>query len=211
MEILLLSDDLSLKKSLEYTLIPLSVTIKLEEISFDKNLIHSLVSKSYICIILSIPVFNTKYFQLFETITQSACSPTIIHTNGTGSHDIYSNILATICLTFPLSKTLKEIDLIAKNNEEVLIGKDIIFNESQRYIKLNNKIEFLSNIEYQLLKLLYSKRGMFVEVEVILNMLNFSSPTNLYVHIKNLREKLERNPSEPKVLINHRGFGYKIV
>jgi DNA-binding response OmpR family regulator len=68
--------------------------------------------------------------------------------------------------------------------------------------------------EYELLRCLLINSGRVVTHDTLLNFAwgsNFDGDTEmLKVHIRHLREKVERNPSAPEYVLTVRGVGYKL-
>ena len=68
--------------------------------------------------------------------------------------------------------------------------------------------------EYELLRCLLINAGKVVSHDTLLNFAwgsNFDGDTEmLKVHIRHLREKVERNPSAPEYVLTVRGVGYKL-
>ncbi|MBV8084964.1 MAG: response regulator transcription factor [Chloroflexi bacterium] len=68
--------------------------------------------------------------------------------------------------------------------------------------------------EYELLRCLIINAGKVVSHDTLLNFAwgsNFDGDTEmLKVHIRHLREKVERNPSAPEYVLTVRGVGYKL-
>lgn len=80
----------------------------------------------------------------------------------------------------------------------------------------NNKGETtLTAKEYALLDKLYSNKGNIVTIDALcmaaLDDNVFGYENTLMVHIRRLREKIEKDPSHPKFLITVRGLGYKLI
>lgn len=78
----------------------------------------------------------------------------------------------------------------------------------------NGRLLNLTAAEYHLLCLLVRNAGQTVLRNTILDALwdgngNFVDDNTLSVYIRRLREKIEKDPSEPKYLLTVRGFGYK--
>lgn len=72
----------------------------------------------------------------------------------------------------------------------------------------------LSALEYRLLLTLLNNRGMVLTREKLLGEIwdaagDFVSDNTLTVYIKRLREKLEDDPQNPKLILTVRGLGYK--
>ncbi len=72
----------------------------------------------------------------------------------------------------------------------------------------------LTPLEGKLLHLLVRNRPRSVPVEQILRRLwplEEIHQDTLRVHVHRLRQKVERDPGEPRVLLTERGFGYRLV
>ena len=72
----------------------------------------------------------------------------------------------------------------------------------------------LTQAEFRLLCLLVRNAGRVVTREVILNELwdnagDFVDDNTLSVYVRRLREKVEKDPSQPKYLLTVRGYGYQ--
>ena len=81
-------------------------------------------------------------------------------------------------------------------------------------VTLDGRPVELTHAEYRLLCLLAENAGQTVTRAAILDALwdgsgCFVDDNTLSVYIRRLREKLERNPSEPQHLLTVRGFGYR--
>ena len=74
----------------------------------------------------------------------------------------------------------------------------------------------LSALEYKLLLLFLSNKGLVLSRDALLSALwdaggDYVTDNTLTVYIKRLREKLEDDPQEPRLIKTIRGLGYKAV
>ena len=79
----------------------------------------------------------------------------------------------------------------------------------------NNKDLFLSALEYRLLLVFINNRGIVLARERLLDSMwdvagAYVNDNTLTVYIKRLREKIEDDPAEPKIIQTVRGIGYKV-
>jgi len=79
----------------------------------------------------------------------------------------------------------------------------------------NNKDLFLSALEYRLLLAFINNRGIVLTRERLLDAMwdvagTYVNDNTLTVYIKRLREKIEDDPAEPKIIQTVRGIGYKV-
>ena len=74
---------------------------------------------------------------------------------------------------------------------------------------------FLSTLEYRLLLVFFQHRGMVMSRSMLLEEIwdiagEYVNDNTLTVYIKRLRDKIEDNPQEPKIIKTVRGLGYKM-
>lgn len=74
---------------------------------------------------------------------------------------------------------------------------------------------FLSALEYRLLLVFFQHRGMVMSRSMLLEDIwdiagEYVNDNTLTVYIKRLRDKIEDNPQEPKIIKTVRGLGYKM-
>jgi len=96
----------------------------------------------------------------------------------------------------------------------VKIG-DILINPLEGKVYKNEKEITLTSLEYRLLLILASHKGQILSRNQLLEQIwdlagDFVNDNTLTVYIKRLREKLEDNPQEPKIIKTVRGLGYKV-
>lgn len=80
---------------------------------------------------------------------------------------------------------------------------------------MDGKELFLSVLEYRLLLMLISSKGEILSRNALLERLwdsggEYVNDNTLTVYIKRLREKIEIDPQNPKVILTVRGLGYKV-
>lgn len=86
--------------------------------------------------------------------------------------------------------------------------------ERARVTKAGKEI-FLSALEYRLLLSLIAHKGMVISRDHLLEEIwdaagEFVNDNTLTVYIKRLREKIEENPQQPRLICTVRGLGYQI-
>ena len=71
----------------------------------------------------------------------------------------------------------------------------------------------LTATEFKLLKALFQEKGNAVSIEQLLQRVwgrdIFLTDRVVYTHVKNLREKIEDDPSDPRIVVGVRGVGYR--
>ena len=79
----------------------------------------------------------------------------------------------------------------------------------------NNKDIYLSALEYRLLLVFINNRGIVLTRNQLLDAIwdvagEYVNDNTLTVYIKRLREKIEDDPANPKIILTVRGLGYKV-
>ncbi|MCD8914907.1 MULTISPECIES: response regulator transcription factor [Staphylococcus] len=99
------------------------------------------------------------------------------------------------------------------DNEDVIIGSIKIRPEYFEVYK-NNELLELTPKEFELLLYLIERQGRVITREHMLNSVwnyEFTGDSRIVdVHISHLRDKLEENPKQPKLIKTVRGLGYKL-
>jgi two-component system alkaline phosphatase synthesis response regulator PhoP len=104
------------------------------------------------------------------------------------------------------------INTAEKASKEIKIGKFII--KAEKYeIYLNGQLLDLTLKEYELLETLLRNKDRVLKRDYLLQLLwDYADGVNtrvLDVHISKLREKIEKDPKDPRYIKTVRGVGYK--
>ena len=97
----------------------------------------------------------------------------------------------------------------------IVIGDLFIDTDSGRVSKGEKEI-VLSALEFRILQIFLENRGRILSREALLEDVwdiagNFVNDNTLSVYIKRLREKIEDDPQNPKIIMTVRGLGYRMV
>lgn len=100
-------------------------------------------------------------------------------------------------------------------NQNVLSCQDIKVDTVKGITTKQGKEVFLSALEYRLLLVFFQNRGMVLSRSMLLEEIwdiagEYVNDNTLTVYIKRLREKIEDNPQDPKIIRTVRGLGYKM-
>lgn len=116
---------------------------------------------------------------------------------------------------YSLSVLLAKVKVIIKRFEVIdttkVSSEAIYIDDSARKIFVEGQEVLLKNKEYNLFAYLYHNRNKVVpKEELFANIWGdmFFSDGTLNVHIRKIREKIERNPNEPKFIKTIWGIGY---
>ncbi len=98
--------------------------------------------------------------------------------------------------------------------EAVSVG-DIDIDPRSHTVKLKGEPVELTPIEFKLLNMLAVQAGHVFSADDLLSSVwgaeYVGQPQVVYVHIRALRTKLERNPNRPRRIMTVRGIGYKLI
>ncbi len=113
-----------------------------------------------------------------------------------------------------LSRISNVLRLTGNTGKIVKLGDVIVDTEKGTAFK-NNKDLFLSALEYKLLLVFINNRNVVLSRTQLLDAIwdvagDYVNDNTVTVYIKRLREKIEDNPAEPKIILTVRGLGYKV-
>lgn len=92
---------------------------------------------------------------------------------------------------------------------------DVTVDTEKGVVERDGSDLFLSALEYRLLLVLINNRGIVMSRSKLLEDIwdvtgDFVNDNTLTVYIKRLREKIETDPQDPRIIKTVRGIGYKI-
>ena len=91
---------------------------------------------------------------------------------------------------------------------------ELIIDKRRHVVTVSRKEVSLTPLEFSILELLASHRGQVFNVEKIYQSVwkedKYLSDNTIMVHIRNIREKIEDNPREPRYIKTVWGVGYKV-
>ena len=109
--------------------------------------------------------------------------------------------------------TRDEITQMSDLNNHLLNFKGLLIDEVQRVIIRENQEIDLTYTEFEILKLLAKHSGIVFSKEQIYDIVwkeSYSGDYNIVMsHIRNIREKIEDNPSKPVYIQTVWGVGYR--
>ena len=102
-----------------------------------------------------------------------------------------------------------------KNNSNIIKIKDITIDLNQAKVFKNNIDVMLTALEYKiLLTLALNPNVVFTREKILADIWDvneeYVNDNTLTVYIKRIREKIEDNPTAPRIIESVRGVGYKI-
>jgi DNA-binding response OmpR family regulator len=109
---------------------------------------------------------------------------------------------------------LRRVELMRNGDrsEEPLIEGDLRVDFAKRQVEIRGEPVRLTYVEFEILAVLARSPGRVFSRTMLLERLwgdaAYRDPRTIDVHIRHLREKLERDPKEPEFLFTVRGVGY---
>ncbi len=100
-----------------------------------------------------------------------------------------------------------------EQNQNVYTIRGLELNENTREVRVDGELVKMTPIEFKILSLLIRNPGRVFSADEIYERVWNESAINtdtVMVHVRNIREKIEYNPKEPKYLKVVWGVGYKI-
>jgi DNA-binding response OmpR family regulator len=102
---------------------------------------------------------------------------------------------------------------LSAQREEVIDGGDVRIDLPRRSVEVRGKSVQLTFVEFELLALLAANPGVVYSRRQLLERLrggaDYREPRTIDVHVRHLREKIERRPHEPELILTVRGAGYR--
>jgi DNA-binding response OmpR family regulator len=95
--------------------------------------------------------------------------------------------------------------------EEIQVN-GLVVDPSKRTVTLERRPVSLTYVEFEVLRTLVTHRGRVYSRQALLEAIwgaaAYREPRTIDVHIRHLREKLEADPADPRLILTVRGVGY---
>ena len=212
MKILLIEDNLSISKGLEYTFNELNYEIinktNLKEASM--YLIDNIPS----LIILDISLPDGNGFSFYENIIKNLNIKTIILTAKDDEDDIVKGLELGandyITKPFKTKELIARVNKVLHSDKVILKSKNITFDLNKMEVRKNNELVLLTSLELRILYLLFININKVVTrtylLEYIYNLTgNDVNDNTITVYLKRIREKLDED-----IIKTVKGIGYRI-
>jgi DNA-binding response OmpR family regulator len=101
---------------------------------------------------------------------------------------------------------------VATDGESISAG-GLRIDLARRTVEVQGRPVQLTYVEFELLRILAGQPGRVFSRRMLLEALwgaaDYREPRTIDVHVRHLREKLERDPAEPEHILTVRGVGYR--
>lgn len=146
-------------------------------------------------------------------LTANDLEPTIVQALDLGADDYITKPFKTRELISRINSVLRRS---YKNEYSNIINiQNISLNLNDACVYKNNEKIFLTALEYKILLIMFQHPNQIFTRESILAEIwdtseEYVNDNTLTVYIKRIREKIEEDPANPKLIITVRGLGYKV-
>jgi DNA-binding response OmpR family regulator len=100
-----------------------------------------------------------------------------------------------------------------RDDNEVIEVADVRIDVPRRTVEVRGAEAQLTFVEFELLRVLAAAPGRVFSRRQLLERLrggaDYREPRTIDVHVRHLREKIERDPHEPELILTVRGVGYR--
>jgi len=100
-----------------------------------------------------------------------------------------------------------------RDEDEVIEAGELRIAPPRRTVEVRGAEVRLTFVEFELLRVLASAPGRVFSRRQLLERLrggaDYREPRTIDVHVRHLREKIERDPHEPELILTVRGVGYR--
>jgi DNA-binding response OmpR family regulator len=131
-----------------------------------------------------------------------------------GADDYITKPFSVLELLARIKALLRRTDSSPETRETYRIG-NLEINFSKYLARKNDRPLKLSPREYEILKCLVTRQGEIVTRDELLKQVwgydSFPNTRTIDAHIVKLRQKIEDNPEDPKLIITIHGIGYKLL
>lgn len=177
-------------------------------------------------ILLDINLPDISGFDLFKKIkemrkvsiiflTANDLEVSIVRGLDMGADDYITKPFKARELTSRINAVLRRNNTDNYDNANIIKIGNVSIDINQAKVTKNDKQIFLTALEYKILLLLVLNPNIVFTREKILADIwdvaeEYVNDNTLTVYIKRIREKIEDDPSNPKIIMTIRGIGYKI-
>ncbi|MEF9919845.1 MAG: response regulator transcription factor [Erysipelotrichaceae bacterium] len=184
------------------------------------NALNAIDRKYYDLAILDLGLPDGNGYDLCERMKKKHGSNVIFLTARDEEKDIVKGLDMGgddyITKPFRIAELLSRIKAVLRRNsgqEKVLNLQDLIIYSLKGKVYRNNQEIFLSAMEYRLLLTFAANKNQILTRDQLLSNIwdisdDLVNDNTLTVYIKRLREKIEKDPQSPRIIITIRGIGY---
>lgn len=131
---------------------------------------------------------------------------------GFGGDDYIEKPFSLSLLHAKINASLRRCYDMNVSTENKIVIDNIEIDLNERVVKVDNEVKVMTNKEFELLVYLVNNKNKVLKKEEIFNNVwgdKFGEISTVTVHIRKLRQKIEKDPNEPKYIKTIFTVGYK--
>ncbi len=220
-KVLIIEDDSSIREGLKFYLEQEHYEVlNAKDGASSLHILENNLDTSIILLDINLPDMNG--FDLFSKLKEIVNIPIIFLT----ASDLEVSIVRGLDMGADdyITKPFKARELVSRiktvlrrvnNNSNIINIQNITIDLNQAKVFKNNKDLMLTALEYKiLLSFALNPNIVFTREKILADVWDvdeeYVSDNALTVYIKRIREKIEDDPTNPKIIITVRGIGYKL-
>lgn len=221
MHILLVEDDKSILDGLKFCLTKENFDIVSAINASDA--LKKIEEEQIDLLLLDINLPDMDGIKLYEKIKELKDTPTIFLT----ANSLETTVVQALDMgaddyiikPFKMRELISRIHSVLrrakKENNSIIKIQNISINLKEASVTKNNEKIFLTALEYKILLIMFMRPGVVFTRDTILADIwdtseEYVNDNTLTVYIKRIREKIEDDPANPKIILTVRGLGYKV-
>lgn len=222
MNLLIVEDDITIRQGLKFYLEQENFNVM--SVEFASDAIKTINNNHIDLILLDVNLPDMDGFELFKEIKKIKDIPIIFLT----ANDLEVSIVRGLDMGADdyITKPFKARELVSRiknvlrrvnNNQDnnLIKIRDIVIDLKQTKVFKNNVDVMLTALEYKILiTLALNPNTVFTREKILADIWDvnedYVNDNTLTVYIKRIREKIEDDITNPKIILTVRGIGYKI-
>lgn len=221
MKILMIEDDEAIRTGLKYYLE--QENFEVIETDNGKDSLKILTDEDISICLLDVNLPDINGFDLFKKLKEIKDIPIIFLT----ANDLETSIVMGLDMGADdyVTKPFRARELISRihnalrkkrqGTTNIIHFKNITVDLNGARVLKDNKDIFLTALEYKIVLTFFLNPNVIFTREKILADIwdvneEYVNDNTLTVHIKRIREKLEKDPTNPEIIVTVRGIGYKL-
>ncbi len=177
----------------------------------------------YSLIILKIRLPKLDGLTILKKIREKSCVPVILLSEECdeedkiiglegGADDFVVKTCKTPELKARIKANIRRAYEYVSNKEDIINIRDIVIHIASRKVNVSGRCVELTSKEYDILFLLVTNPGKIYNRETLLEIIwgydYYGDSRTVDVHVRRLREKIERDPANPQYIMTKWGVGY---
>ena len=222
MKILVVEDDEAILSGLAFCLKKEGFDVV--SVSLGKVALELSLKLDFDMLLLDINLPDMNGLKLYQKIKENKDIPTIFLTANdselsvvealdSGADDYITKPFKTRELISRIHSVLRRSK---KEETNIIQIQDIMINLKEAKVFKKGSPIFLTALEYKILLILFMHPGqVFTRESILANIWDteeeYVNDNTLTVYIKRIREKIEDDPANPKIILTVRGLGYQVI